>query len=197
MLKWEKSMVYNALDISKHILEYVYNNYPDNQNDVTNLKMQKLLYYAQALYLVDYNKKPLFEDEIQAWKWGPVVPSAYEAYSEYGNKVIFLDKEKLEDKKQLDIESKEYLESFIPEFMEYLAHCLVNMSHIDSPWREAWNQGWGYGAIIPKDSMYDFYKEKENGEDEILAKIADNIDDGRNVKRLTSEKFWERALGNN
>jgi uncharacterized phage-associated protein len=50
-----------AIDVAKYFL-----NWANNKGDlITNLKMQKLLYYAQAWYLVNF-KKPLFSDPIEA-----------------------------------------------------------------------------------------------------------------------------------
>ena len=51
-------------------------NYP-TMSDIDNLKLQKLLFYSQTVHLV-FNSEPLFSDEIQAWDYGPVIPSVYE-----------------------------------------------------------------------------------------------------------------------
>src|SRR4051794_29210853 len=48
----------------------------DAGDPVTNLKLQKLLYYAQGWYLA-LNNDPLFNDRIEAWPHGPVVPRVY------------------------------------------------------------------------------------------------------------------------
>ena len=50
---------------------------------ITHLKLQKLLYYCQAWSLVFFEEK-LFEEEIQAWVHGPVVPKVYRFYKKYG-----------------------------------------------------------------------------------------------------------------
>ncbi|MDR1037284.1 MAG: DUF4065 domain-containing protein [Deltaproteobacteria bacterium] len=49
-----------------------------DQSDLTHLKLQKMLYFAQGWYLA-YRDVPLFEDPIEAWKYGPVVRSVYRA----------------------------------------------------------------------------------------------------------------------
>ncbi len=48
----------------------------EEENDLTNLKLQKLLFYPQAQYL-RINGKPFFEDKIEAWTYGPVVSDIY------------------------------------------------------------------------------------------------------------------------
>ena len=54
---------------------------------ITNLKLQKLLYYAHAWFLAA-NNKPLFEEDIEAWPWGPVVRNIYLNFKEYGNQPV-------------------------------------------------------------------------------------------------------------
>ncbi|MDR1039734.1 MAG: DUF4065 domain-containing protein [Deltaproteobacteria bacterium] len=49
--------------------------------ELTHLKLQKLLYFAQGWYLA-YHNAPLFEDPIEAWKYGPVVRSVYYALND-------------------------------------------------------------------------------------------------------------------
>lgn len=55
----------------------------EEKESVTNLKLQKILYYVQGYFLAKFDR-PLFPDEIQAWKFGPVVPSVYYEFSSYG-----------------------------------------------------------------------------------------------------------------
>ncbi|MDR1081312.1 MAG: DUF4065 domain-containing protein [Deltaproteobacteria bacterium] len=52
----------------------------EENGDLTHLKLQKLLYFAQGWHLA-YNDVPLFEDPIEAWKYGPVVRPVYRALS--------------------------------------------------------------------------------------------------------------------
>ena len=54
-----------------------------NECQVTNLKLQKTLYYVQGYYLYRFGK-PLFDDEIVNWAYGPVVPEAYFEFCSYG-----------------------------------------------------------------------------------------------------------------
>ena len=54
---------------------------------ITNLKVQKLLYFAHGWTLA-LARKPLIADRIQAWKNGPVVPLVYHAYKGFGRENI-------------------------------------------------------------------------------------------------------------
>ncbi len=59
-------------------------------NDLTNLKLQKLLYFAYGVHLSLFNEK-LFTDEIQAWKHGPVIPLIYTNFKNHGKNPIGSD----------------------------------------------------------------------------------------------------------
>ena len=50
---------------------------------VSNLKLQKLVYYAQAWHLALYDC-PLFDEDFQAWIHGPVIPELFEKYQHFG-----------------------------------------------------------------------------------------------------------------
>ena len=47
--------------------------------DVSNLKLQKILYFIQAQFLVNHDR-PCFGAKIEAWSFGPVVPTIYNEY---------------------------------------------------------------------------------------------------------------------
>ncbi|NET61813.1 MAG: DUF4065 domain-containing protein [Symploca sp. SIO2E6] len=102
--------------------------------DMTNMKVNKLLYYLQCLYLALY-EEPLFEDEIQAWVHGPVCPPVYTEYKEFKNQ-------------QLPIPSIDDLPEFpknITDLMgevwcflgEHHAYKLSDMTHQEFPWQNA------------------------------------------------------------
>lgn len=71
--------MYNALDIAK----YVILTESENGNLVTNLRLQKLLYFLYVYVLCVKNKK-LFHESIYAWTFGPVVPTVYHEFLIYG-----------------------------------------------------------------------------------------------------------------
>ena len=75
--------MYDARTIADYVIAY----YEKTDWVVSNLKLQKVLYFLQAQYLVSCNKK-LFDDEIEAWGFGPVVPSVYHEYKIFGSASI-------------------------------------------------------------------------------------------------------------
>ena len=50
---------------------------------ITNLKLQKLIYFTYAQHLVA-TKRKIFDEPIEKWQYGPVVPSVYHAFKDYG-----------------------------------------------------------------------------------------------------------------
>lgn len=69
------------------VAEYIIYEAQKRKMPVTNIKLQKLLYFVQGVYLAKHNKKA-FEDDIIAWKYGPVVKDIYYKYSLYGAEPI-------------------------------------------------------------------------------------------------------------
>ena len=61
-----------ALRVAEHIIYEA----QKRKIPVTNTKLQKLLYFVQGVYLAKHNKKA-FEDNIIAWKYGPVIKDIY------------------------------------------------------------------------------------------------------------------------
>jgi uncharacterized phage-associated protein len=139
---------YRAIDIGKYILAVAY----ENGDVVTNLKLQKLLYYAQAWYMVNHGGKKLFSDAIEAWKFGPVIKDVYDLYKFYSRNTIEEDITKLEP------DDRKFMDKFLSEFMDYSALSLGNMIHNELPWQEAFDEQNPYGSsIISTDSMYSYY----------------------------------------
>lgn len=73
---------YDAITIANFIIWFV-NNRTLNRN-LTPLKLQKILYYVQANHLATHNGTPLFMDPIEKWQYGPVVPSVYHEFKDFG-----------------------------------------------------------------------------------------------------------------
>lgn len=74
------------------VTEYIIHEAQKREKPVTNIKLQKLLYFTQGVYLAKYNKLS-FEDNIIAWKYGPVIKDIYYKYSLYGVEPIIVVEE--------------------------------------------------------------------------------------------------------
>lgn len=99
---------------------------------LTNLKLQKLLFYSDAWYLA-LKKKELFPDLFEAWVHGPVLVSQYHRFSHF--KWRFIDEEVVRPKFKKGVEA--HLMDIIDVFGSETAVALELMTHREKPWIEA------------------------------------------------------------
>ncbi|MGN0728026.1 Panacea domain-containing protein [Treponema sp.] len=128
----------------------------ENGDLITNLKLQKLLYYAQAWFMVNNKGEKLFIDDIQAWKYGPVVVSVYNKFRSFNSYPIYVSKYLKKQKENIDKNRDEFLKEFAIRFFSYSATELVAMTHSEAPWVNAYAKG--QNTVIDTKEMYLFYK---------------------------------------
>lgn len=132
--------MYKAIEIAywflfKNYSEKIQNETNEEKYDgISNMKLQKLLYFAQGCFLALFNKK-LFDDQLLAWKHGPVVRSVYNEFNRFGANDIELA-QNVKDKYMnivgtidTDQQVKEILEEVYDTFNKYTAWQLRNLSH--------------------------------------------------------------------
>ncbi len=105
---------------------------------MSNLKLQKLLYYAQGYHLAMFGR-PLFSEPIEAWTLGPVVREVYDAYKMYGPGPIPRPRDA--DFSDLDEGTREFLDEIYCELGQFSAWRLSEMTHADPPWLMARKKG--------------------------------------------------------
>ncbi len=101
-------------------------------DSITHLKLQKLMFYAQSWSLVLFDKT-LFEEDFQAWSHGPVLPSIYENYKQYGYDTIPV----CSCDNEFTNEIISLLEDIKSIYGEKSAKYLENLTHSELPWLEA------------------------------------------------------------
>lgn len=125
--------VLSAFDIANLVLSRV---------ECTQLKLQKLVYFCYADYLVKTGKK-LFEENILAYPYGPVIESLHDKYCNYGSNVIVadqsLERKRIVDSRFLAADSKLNILTTclktIKKYQSFTASELVNLTHRHgSPW---------------------------------------------------------------
>lgn len=122
--------LYRALDIANYFL---YRAEKDGEL-ISNLKVQKLIYYAQGIHLALYGA-PLFNDPIKAWAYGPVVPSLYRKYKKYAMGGVPADR--FFDPDLIDEKSKGFLDEIYTAFGQFSATRLIDFTHSDQCWKDA------------------------------------------------------------
>lgn len=113
-----------VFDVAKYILE--------KQGTMTTMKLQKLVYYCQA-WAVVWDSKPIFNQKIQAWASGPVVPELYENHKgKY--QISTLTKG---DVGNLQPYERETIDAVLKTYGDKSAQWLSDLTHMEKPWSEA------------------------------------------------------------
>jgi uncharacterized phage-associated protein len=118
---------------------------------ISNLKLQKLVYYAQGFHLA-ITGELLFPDSVEAWAHGPVIPILYHEYKPFLNGPIPPPDDFDPDK--IDRDTKDLLDEVYKVFGQFSAWKLRNMTHEEPPWKEAWETT----KIISRESMKVYFK---------------------------------------
>lgn len=138
-----------ALEVAKFFIEVVANN--PLEDAMTNLRLNKLLYFAQAASINTLGYF-IIDEDFEAWKFGPVVPSIYEHYKEYGRHGIIneaFDRHALSRKEQL------YLLDVLRKYSDRSTASLVNESHKPhSPWEASYSKD---NKVISKRQIQSFF----------------------------------------
>src|SRR5690625_1686548 len=120
--------------------------------DISNLKIQKLLYYAQGEHYAETGQ-PLFSDDFQAWAHGPVVPSVYRDLKKWQGSPIDVDEALPDDYDCSDYRDvEEELLKVWNTIGIYSAWSLRNITNNSAPLRDGFrhdnrNAGNSKGAI--------------------------------------------------
>lgn len=144
-----------ALTLANYILKKA----QEQGISVTNSKLQKILYYVQGYYMARFNH-PLFPDEIQAWKFGPVVPNVYYAFSYCGPDTLqMLEEPDMDNCSEADMK---VINRIIDEKLLLSATALMDATRNEAPWLEATDGGNVIrpGLAIKQESIMDFFKER-------------------------------------
>lgn len=147
----------SALQISKKLLKFAEIDTASDGDFLSNLKLQKLLYYAQGFHLAVFDT-PLFSDKIEAWMYGPVVPAVYEHYKDFGCNGIYTPiKQGLVKLKK---DEEDLLYQVYNRYKSFSALGLVELTHSEPPWINANPKG--RGTVISTESMKSFFKQQLN-----------------------------------
>ena len=141
----------NVFDCADFFIEVANSN---EDYDMTNMKLNKLLFYAQGTHLARTGKE-LFHESCQAWQHGPVIPAVYFKYNHFsGNPISEVDKNY-----SPDLFSEDELETLIDvmrEYGKYTASTLRNLTHRPgTPWTTHYVEG--ENAIIPETALRQYF----------------------------------------
>ncbi|MCI8371440.1 MAG: DUF4065 domain-containing protein [Lachnospiraceae bacterium] len=162
--------MYQVLDICRYVINYS----NEKGYGISNLKLQKILYFIQAYFLINSNgKKPCFSESIEAWDFGPVVPVAYREYKQYGSSNIpqilsYIDYKEgniwdaqrvaYDDGMILSVD-KAMIKDVVDKFADYSATDLVTLTHNQRPWKSAYVPNKNHEITLS--DMWDYFNEEQ------------------------------------
>ena len=136
----------SATDVARFLVQ----EFVDIRKSTTNMKLQKLLYFAWIEYY-DYSKgKYLFDDKFSAWKLGPVIPDVYREYRIFAAMPISFTKP---PDNNLDGDVVDFLKGFADRYKDVSASNLISRSHQEGkPWCRVYKEG-ERNTVIPFESI--------------------------------------------
>ena len=137
------------------------------------MQLQKLVYIAHGIHLGIY-ERPLINEFVEAWEYGPVIPSLYHAFKAYGNREIkdyyrTVEYGLTEEIIPIvtDSDTTEFLSLIWDTYSKFSAIQLSNLTHEDdSPWSTTIKPYRERGTVVPKGKdiaeniITEYYKNK-------------------------------------
>jgi uncharacterized phage-associated protein len=119
-----------ALNAADYLIALVDRESGDN---ITNLKLQKLLYYAQGFHVAMHDGEPLFSESVLAWPHGPAVK---QVHIQYNCKWYPIELKSPVYADEYAPEVRELLHAVYATYGQFSATKLENMTHAEPPWLE-------------------------------------------------------------
>jgi uncharacterized phage-associated protein len=122
-----------ALDVARFFVQLAPSpKFEEEADPICNLRLQKLLYYAQSWHLAAFGA-PLFAERIEAWKLGPVVRDVYPVFK---GKFVILPEDAGEPVSLAD-HNKQFIKWVWERYKRFSATALRDMTHREAPWVQA------------------------------------------------------------
>ena len=122
----------SAAQLARYVIWYA----NEKNIPITQLKLQKLLYFIQVAYLRQAGDI-LFDDPIEAWEYGPVVRSVYIDYCDNGSLPLHAESE--DDghiERYLNDGEIDVVQSVLNDKLNWRSARLVRQSHSERPWMQ-------------------------------------------------------------
>ncbi len=136
-------------DVARYIL--------DQRGEMSAMKLQKLMYYAQAWHLV-WEEEPLFAEDFQAWANGPVLPTLYGLHR--GQFKVGPELLPSGDPSRLSRSQREDIDKVLKFYGDKTAQWLSDLTHKEAPWAVTRGDlpiGTNCERVIPKSAIHEYY----------------------------------------
>lgn len=120
--------MFTCFDIANHFIWLAH----ETGSFVSNLKLQKLVYYAQAWHLAIHDA-PLFPEDFQAWVHGPVIPELFQKYQHFS----WLAIDEAVAQPSFSLATQAFLQDITEEYFACDAYELERMTQWEAPWQQA------------------------------------------------------------
>lgn len=137
---------YTARDVANYIVKEC----SDHDISITNLQLQKILYYIQVHFLQKENRA-LFSDDIEAWQLGPVVRDVYDQYSTFGSMDLYeIEKPEVE----FTEDERKVIMDIAKRKLKLRTWQLTEETHKEGrAWAQVYRDGWGNRHVIDKEVL--------------------------------------------
>lgn len=146
----------------KYDAYYLIHKFNENNKQVSNMQIQKLMYFFEAYYMnLHRDIEKLYECNFHAWAFGPVAIPLYKEFRKFGNNPIILTEENIRLGNEISQEKKELLDIIYKVFKDFKPIQLVGLTHMEnSPWDIVWKRN-GKKVGLNDDTHIDKLKTRE------------------------------------
>jgi uncharacterized phage-associated protein len=149
-------MSYSAIKIANEFLRIA----KSSDRTLTPLQLIKLVYISHGWGFVFLDGSPLLDEAVQAWQYGPVVPSLYRAVRDYRAEPIARQLDGDVDMQQISPRAKEMLAAVFERYKAMSGTQLSALTHRpNTPWSITWNDR-GKNAVIKNDLIAEHYRRR-------------------------------------
>ena len=140
---------------ARDLAHYIVDKCTRDDEPVSNLQLQKIMYFLQYVYCKNYGELLFDDEEFEAWQYGPVLPSVYKEFSNYGGRAITEFYEDVDRARFGDL--ADWIDTGIEVLRSKSPWDLVSVAHAKgSPWDKVWNGGCGRKSTISNDSIMEY-----------------------------------------
>ena len=154
-------------DVARYVIEYCIS----KGTPITQIQLQKIMYYIQAAFLVERNQR-CYDEEILNWEYGPVVRKVFDDFRSFGSREIdkvplkvdiYIDDDfnttyiKTEyNSNDISETDKSLINKVVEIYREVKPFELVDKTHNELPWKETTRN-----SVIPDDLIKEYYYDKK------------------------------------
>lgn len=125
------------------------------QDPLTPMQLLKLVYIAHG-WMLGLFGRPLISDKVEAWRYGPVIPSLYNQIRSFRSKAVVGPLKKMDG--ELDDHARDVVRQVFEKYGKMSGPMLSRLTHAKgTPWEATWDSE-SFGNSISNDLIEDHYK---------------------------------------